>query len=148
MAGRQGSRAAGSSANMCRLVLLLNSALDFWFSYEEKGPHALRRRIRRTTKLRWRTISPRGGSACRLLGVRRALARGFSPGFGFGSLVRGERLLHIHDMAEVAAQRPDDPLPRALVENSGIRKQLALPLRKDGRLLDSRASAALSQWRM
>ena len=49
-------------------------------------------------------------------------------------MVRGERLLHIHDMAEVAAQRPDDPVPRALVEN-GIRTQLAMPLRKDGRLL-------------
>jgi GAF domain-containing protein len=59
---------------------------------------------------------------------------GIRPGFGFGSLVRGERLLHIHDMAEVAAQRPDDPVPRALVEN-GIRTQLAMPLRKDGRLL-------------
>jgi hypothetical protein len=54
---------------------------------------------------------------------------GIRPGFGFGSLVRGERLLHIHDMAEVAAQRPDDPVPRALVEN-GIRTQLAMPLRK------------------
>jgi two-component system NtrC family sensor kinase len=63
------------------------------------------------------------------------LREGFRPGFGFGSLVRGERLLHIHDMAEVAAQRPDDALPRALVENSGIRTQLAVPLRKDGKLL-------------
>jgi GAF domain-containing protein len=59
---------------------------------------------------------------------------GIRPGFGFSGLVRGERFLHIHDMVEVAAQRPDDPVPRALVEN-GIRTQLAVPLRKDGKLL-------------
>jgi GAF domain-containing protein len=59
---------------------------------------------------------------------------GIRPGFGFTGLVRGERLLHIQDMVEVVAQRPDDPVPRALVEN-GIRTQLAVPLRKDGRLL-------------
>src|SRR5215813_6847264 len=59
---------------------------------------------------------------------------GIRPGFGFTGLVRGERFLHIHDMAEVAAQRPNDPVPRKLVEN-GIRTQLAVPLRKEGRLL-------------
>jgi transcriptional regulator with GAF, ATPase, and Fis domain len=46
---------------------------------------------------------------------------GFRPGFGFGGLVNGEPVLHIRDMAEVAKQRPDDPVPRALVEKSGIR---------------------------
>jgi GAF domain-containing protein/nitrogen-specific signal transduction histidine kinase len=60
---------------------------------------------------------------------------GIRPGFGFGKLVRGERFLHIHDMAELAAQIPDDPLFRALAEVSGIRTQLAVPLRKDDRLL-------------
>ena len=59
---------------------------------------------------------------------------GIRPGFGFTGLVRGERFLHLHDMVEVAAQRPDDPVPRRLVER-GIRTQLAVPLRKDGRLL-------------
>jgi adenylate cyclase len=59
---------------------------------------------------------------------------GIRPGFGFTGLVRGERFLHIHDMVEVAAQRPDDPVPRRLVER-GIRTQLAVPLRKDGKLL-------------
>jgi GAF domain-containing protein/CheY-like chemotaxis protein/HPt (histidine-containing phosphotransfer) domain-containing protein len=59
---------------------------------------------------------------------------GIRPGFGFSGMVGGERFLHIHDMVEVAAQRPGDPVPRALVEN-GIRTQLAVPLRKDGKLL-------------
>src|SRR5262249_39392889 len=54
---------------------------------------------------------------------------------GFRGLLRGERLLHIHDMAEFAAQRPDEPVYRDLFENGGIRTQLAVPLRKDGRLL-------------
>jgi GAF domain-containing protein/ActR/RegA family two-component response regulator/HPt (histidine-containing phosphotransfer) domain-containing protein len=60
---------------------------------------------------------------------------GFRPGFGFAGLVNGGRLLHTHDMAEVAKQRPDDAVPRALVEHGGIRTQLAVPLRKDGSLL-------------
>jgi GAF domain-containing protein/DNA-binding response OmpR family regulator len=59
---------------------------------------------------------------------------GIRPGSGFTGLVRGERLLHIHDMAQVAAQRPDEPIFRELFENGGIRTQLAVPLRKDGRL--------------
>ena len=33
--------------------------------------------------------------------------------------MRGGRLLHIHDMAEFAAQRPDEPIYRELVENGG-----------------------------
>jgi GAF domain-containing protein len=38
-------------------------------------------------------------------------------------------------MAEVAAQIPDDPRPLALVEIGGIRTQLAVPLRKNDKLL-------------
>jgi GAF domain-containing protein len=64
-----------------------------------------------------------------------SVRRGIRPGFGFGRLVRGERFLHIHDMAEVAVQNPADPVPRALVETSGIRTQLAVPLRRDDKLL-------------
>ncbi len=64
-----------------------------------------------------------------------SVRRGIRPGFGFGRLVRGERFLHIHDMAEVAVQNPADPVPRALVETSGIRTQLAVPLRRDDQLL-------------
>src|SRR6516225_4339394 len=60
---------------------------------------------------------------------------GFRPSSGFRGLLGGERLLHIHDMAEVAAQRPDEPVYRDLFERFGVRTQLAVPLRKDGRLL-------------
>jgi len=60
---------------------------------------------------------------------------GFRPSSGFTGLVRGERLLHIQDMAQFAEQRPDEPIYRQLLENGGIRTQLAVPLRKDGRLL-------------
>ena len=60
---------------------------------------------------------------------------GFRPSSGFRALLRGERLLHIHDMAEFAAQRPEEPVYRDLFESGGIRTQLAVPLRKDGRLL-------------
>jgi GAF domain-containing protein len=38
-------------------------------------------------------------------------------------------------MAEFAAQRPEEPVYRDLFENGGILTQLAVPLRKDGRLL-------------
>ena len=60
---------------------------------------------------------------------------GFRPSSGFASLVRGERLLHIRDMAQFAEQRPDEPIYRELLENGGIRTQLAVPLRKDRKLL-------------
>jgi signal transduction histidine kinase len=64
-----------------------------------------------------------------------SLRRGIRPGFGFKRLLAGERLLHIHDMAELAAAMPEDPVPRALHEISAVRTQLAVPLRLDGRLL-------------
>jgi class 3 adenylate cyclase/putative methionine-R-sulfoxide reductase with GAF domain len=60
---------------------------------------------------------------------------GIRPSSGFRGLVRGERLLHIHDMAKFAAQRPDEPVYRELFENGGIRTQLAVPLRNDSGLL-------------
>src|SRR5262249_43003690 len=60
---------------------------------------------------------------------------GFRPSSGFAGLVRGERLLHIHDMAQFAAQNPDEPVYRELLDYGGIQTQLAVPLRKDGRLL-------------
>jgi len=63
------------------------------------------------------------------------MRNGFRPSSGFRGLLRGERLLHIHDMAEFAAKRPEEPVYRDLFESGGIRTQLAVPLRKDGRLL-------------
>ena len=47
----------------------------------------------------------------------------------------GEPFSHIHDLSEVAAAFPDDPLPRAAVDLGGIRSFLIVPLRKDGALL-------------
>jgi len=47
---------------------------------------------------------------------------GIRPGFGYRRLVRGERFLHIHERRS------------RLVEN-GVRTTLAVPLRKDGKLL-------------
>src|SRR5262249_46938807 len=56
----------------------------------------------------------------------------------FERIVRGERLDHIHDMVEFAAQLWDDATRRrlsALVETEGIRTQLIVALRKDHLLL-------------
>jgi len=56
----------------------------------------------------------------------------------FGRIVRGERLDHIHDMVQFAAQLSDDATRRrlsALVETEGIRTQLIVALRKDDLLL-------------
>src|SRR5262249_16511910 len=51
-------------------------------------------------------------------------------------VVRGEGpFAHIHDMAELAKEAPDDAPPRTLVEIGGIRTQLMVPLRKDDALL-------------
>src|SRR5262249_37414147 len=56
----------------------------------------------------------------------------------FGRIVRGERLDHIHDMVECAAQGSDEPTRRrlsSLIETGGIRTQLVVALRKDDVLL-------------
>src|SRR5215472_14691333 len=65
-----------------------------------------------------------------------ARLEGIDPNVGpsFGRIVRGERLDHIHDMVEFAAQLSDDATRRrlsALVETEGIRTQLIVALRKD-----------------
>ena len=53
----------------------------------------------------------------------------------YPQLLRGERLVHIHDMAELARQNPDNKVWQALVGIGGIRTQLMVPLRKDDALL-------------
>jgi adenylate cyclase len=50
-------------------------------------------------------------------------------------MVEGASLSHIHDLSEVAAAFPDDPLPRAAVDLGGVRTFLIVPLRQDGALL-------------
>ena len=52
----------------------------------------------------------------------------------FGRIVRGEGVVHIQDMAELARDS-DDLMSRTLVEIGGIRTQLMVPLRKDNLLL-------------
>jgi GAF domain-containing protein/HAMP domain-containing protein/anti-sigma regulatory factor (Ser/Thr protein kinase) len=61
----------------------------------------------------------------------------FRPGSKnrLSDLIRGEPLLQVADLAEVAASAPDDPMVRGAVELAGIRTLLAVPLRKDGALL-------------
>ncbi|HEY3911635.1 MAG TPA: GAF domain-containing protein [Stellaceae bacterium] len=57
------------------------------------------------------------------------------PGNPFGRIVERAPFCHIHDLADVAARYPDDPLPRAAAELGGIRTFLIVPLRKDNALL-------------
>ncbi|MGE3782870.1 MAG: GAF domain-containing protein, partial [Alphaproteobacteria bacterium] len=58
-----------------------------------------------------------------------------SSGNPFARMVEGEAFSHIHDLSEVAAAFPDDPLPRAAADLGGIRSLLIVPLRKDEALL-------------
>ena len=68
---------------------------------------------------------------------RQFIGGGIRPSSGnpFARMVEGEPFSHIHDLSEVAAAFPDDPLPRAAVDLGGIRSFLIVPLRKDGALL-------------
>jgi signal transduction histidine kinase len=68
---------------------------------------------------------------------RDLIGRGIRPKLDdpFGHMVDGAPLSHIHDLAEVAAEHPGAPLPRAAVDLGGIRTFLIVPLRKDNALL-------------
>jgi two-component system, NtrC family, sensor kinase len=54
------------------------------------------------------------------------------PGSAQLRLIKGERLVHVADIADSEDYRSGDALPRALVDLGGGRILLALPLRKDG----------------
>jgi two-component system NtrC family sensor kinase len=60
--------------------------------------------------------------------------RGFEPhpSSPLGRLKRGERFIHIADLAETARLVPDDPIPRAAVDLGRVRTVLMVPLIKDG----------------
>ena len=80
-------------------------------------------------------IANRGASAR----LSEATRDGILPwtGGGMDKVIRGAPFAHIHDMAELAKEAPDEAAPaaRALVELGGIRTQLIVPLRKDNTLL-------------
>src|SRR5271167_2639514 len=90
------------------------------------------------------TLMARDGERFRavaLHGVPEAFAevlrRGFepmpnSPG---ERLLRGELVIHIPDLRDVAPRVPEDPVPSAAVEFGGVRTLLMVPLHKDESLL-------------
>jgi signal transduction histidine kinase len=59
--------------------------------------------------------------------------RGFDPhpNSPLGRLKRGERVIHIADLAETARLVPDDPIPRAAIELGRVRTVLMVPLIKN-----------------
>src|SRR5215471_1984948 len=69
--------------------------------------------------------------------------RPFKPGRQnrLNDLIRGEPLLHVLDAREVLALAPEDPQLRATVEVGGMRTFLAVPLRKDDRLIGAITAA-------
>jgi signal transduction histidine kinase len=68
---------------------------------------------------------------------REFLGSGILPGRGdpFRRIVDGAGFAHTHDLLEVAARYPSEPLPRAAADLGGIRTLLVVPLRKDSELL-------------
>ena len=67
----------------------------------------------------------------------------FKPGpqNRLNDLIRGEPLLHILDAREVLALAPEDPQLHATIEVAGMRTFLAVPLRKDDRLIGAITAA-------
>jgi two-component system, NtrC family, sensor kinase len=68
---------------------------------------------------------------------REFLGSGIRPARGdpFGLMVEGAALAHIHDLSDVAARHPSEPLARAAVDLGRIRTLLVVPLCKDNALL-------------
>jgi signal transduction histidine kinase len=68
---------------------------------------------------------------------REFLGSGILPGRGdpFRLIVDGAAFAHTHDLLEVVARYPSEPLPRAAADLGGIRTLLVVPLRKDSELL-------------
>jgi two-component system, NtrC family, sensor kinase len=66
------------------------------------------------------------------------LRQGYTPGFTLPNrrLLDGERVVHIHDWAEI-----DDPMARSAVELGGVRTVVFVALRKDDVLLGQIAAA-------
>jgi len=61
------------------------------------------------------------------------------PNSALTRLALGEDLVHIEDYAAYRAYTAGEPRARALVDVGGVRTYLAVPLRKDGRLLGALA---------
>jgi signal transduction histidine kinase len=61
--------------------------------------------------------------------------RYLGPGTVFYRLVRGERFIHMRDIAEEEQYRSGSAVLRAIVDIGGARSLLAVPLRKDSALL-------------
>jgi signal transduction histidine kinase len=68
---------------------------------------------------------------------REFLGSGILPGRGdpFRLIVDGAAFAHTHDLLEVVARYPSEPLPRAAADLGGIRTLLVVPLRKDSELV-------------
>jgi adenylate cyclase len=76
-------------------------------------------------------------------GLAEVAGRPFKPGpqNRLNDLIRGEPLLHIFDAREVLALAPEDPQLRTTIELGGMRTFLAVPLRKDDRLIGAITAA-------
>ena len=78
-----------------------------------------------------------------------------NPQSAHGRITRGERVIHLIDLAADELYRRGDPLRRATVDLGGARSALAVPLRNDERLLGiiviyrqevARSATSTSRW--
>jgi GAF domain-containing protein len=77
------------------------------------------------------------------------------PQSAHGRITRGERVIHLIDLAADELYRRGDPLRRATVDLGGARSALAVPLRNDETLLGiiviyrqevARSATSTSRW--